>query len=131
MKLLSPFFISARLAPALSIGKATLSFSDGFFVLDLPDGSEHIISGFSFPQGQIHGDTSESVLQDGFASILSFLSACAESRSYAERHGKSPMDGENSDLFPDHVGQWAQEFSDEISLLELDISEQRNLILPS
>lgn len=129
MKLLSPFSISARLAPALTIGKATLSFSDGQFILDLPDGSEHVISGFSFPAMRVHGDTSESVLQSGFVAILSFLTACAESRSYAERRGKSPMDGENSDLFPDHVGQWAQEFSDEISMLELDISEQRSLIL--
>lgn len=128
MKLLSPFIISARLAPALTVGGATLSFDNGRFVLDMPDGSEHVISSFSFPQGRIHGDTNESVLQDGFASILSFLSACAESRSYAERRGKEPMEGENSDLFPDNVGQWAQEFSDEISMLELEITEQRQLI---
>lgn len=128
MKLQSPFIISARLAPALTVGGATLSFSDGQFVLDMPDGSEHIVSGFNFPRMRTQGDTNESVLQDAFGAILSFLSACAESRTHAERQGKNPMEGENSDLFPENVGQWAQEFSDEITLLELEITEQRQLI---
>ena len=47
--------------------------------------------------------------------LFSFLSACAESRAYGG--------GENADLFPEHVGQWAEENSDEIGLLSIDPAE--------
>ena len=45
--------------------------------------------------------------------LASFLSACAESRSYGR-------DGENASLFPDQVGEWAEQNSDELALLMLD-----------
>lgn len=128
MTLQSPFFISSRLAPALKVADATLSFDRGNFVIDFVDGTEHEITDFRFPACRIKGDTNESVLQDGFASILAFLSACAESRNYAERRGKDASEGENSDLFPEFVGQWAQENSDEIDMIQLEIEETKNLI---
>ena len=118
MKLHAPFEISPRLNPAVRIqdsnGIAWLSY-DGDFILDLTDGSEHIVSDFRAGCG--------SSLQSQFAAVLSFLSACAESRSYAERNGKPAMDGDNSDLFPENVGEWAQQMSDEISLLAIQIEE--------
>ena len=117
VKLLSPFAISPRLAPAVQIGSAWLSFESGRFVLDLPDGSEHVVTDFRFPRCRLAGATDESVLQDAFGAMLSFLGACAESRAYAQRHGKDAMQGENSDLFPENVGQWAEENSDEIAML--------------
>lgn len=123
MKLHSPFSISARLAPALQIGKAWLSFDSGKFVIDLPDGAEHVVTDFNFPRCRIHGDTDESVLQDGFASMLAFLGACAESRDV--RYGG---EGENSDLFPANVGAWAEANEDEISTLRCEIEETKNLI---
>lgn len=122
MQLLSPFIISARLAPALSVGGATLSFNSNNFIIDLPNGEEHVITDFHFAPG-CRGDSAGKRLQDGFASILSFLSACAESRQYAVRNGKSPMEGENSDLFPENVGQWAEENSDEIAMLSFELEE--------
>jgi len=128
MKLIAPFFISARLAPAIKIADAVLSFDHGQFVIDFADGSEHKVTGFNFPRGRIHGDTNESVLQDGFASVCAFLSACAESRQYATRKGKSAMDGENSDLFPESVGEWAEQNSDEIDMVRLGIEETKDLI---
>ncbi len=128
MKLLNPFFISARLAPAIKIADATLSFVDGSFVIDFADGTEHEVKDFNFPRCRIHGDTNESVLQAGFASICSFLSACAESRQHATRHGKEPMDGENSDLIPEAIGQWAESVSDELSMLSLELKETKGLI---
>lgn len=47
--------------------------------------------------------------------LVSFLSACAESRSYP--------DGENSDLFPAPVGEWAVQASDELSMLGYELDE--------
>lgn len=47
---------------------------------------------------------------DAMGSLLSFLSACAESRAYGDGTG------ENASLFPDHVGQWAEENSDAIAV---------------
>lgn len=57
---------------------------------------------------------------DAARCLFSFLSACAESRQYRDR-GWGP--GENADLFPEHVGQWAERNDDEISLLSMDPEE--------
>lgn len=57
---------------------------------------------------------------DMLRSLFSFLSACAESRDYAERHGMAYTDTDNSTLFPDHVGEWTQSVSDELSMLSMD-----------
>ena len=119
MKLHPPFCISARLCPAIKIADrdttAWLSYVDGQFVIDLPDGTEHKIEHFS------PGAASD--LPSQFAAILGFLGACAESRKYATRNGKDAMDGENSDLFPANVGEWAEQMSDEIGMLECEIEE--------
>jgi len=127
MKLLSPFFISSHLAPAVKVADATLSFVDGKFILETPEFT-HQVQGFRFPEGRIAGDTDASRLQNGFAAILDFLSACAESRAYATRKGKDPMEGENSDLFPANVGEWAEYNSDEIAMLSLELQETKGLL---
>lgn len=49
------------------------------------------------------------------SALLSFLEACAESRTYGDGTG------ENSDLFPAHVGEWAEQYSDEINLARYEI----------
>ena len=59
-------------------------------------------------------------------SLFSFLSACAESREYRDRFVTDTNGlphGENADLFPDYVGRWAEQYSDEIALLSLDPSD--------
>lgn len=128
MKLSTPFFISARLAPALKIGDAVLSFDRGQFVFDFADGSSHVVTDFQFPKMRIRGTCDERFLQDGFSAILSFLGACAESRLYATRKTGDPMNGENSGLFPDVVGAWAEMHSDEIAALDCEITEAADLI---
>ena len=128
LKLASPFVISARLAPALKIGNAFLSFENGQFVFDFEDGSEHVVTDFNFPQVRISGKTDERFLQDGFSAILSFLGACAESRKYARSRGKDEMEGENSNLFPSNVGEWAEKFADEIEMLDCELTESEDLI---
>lgn len=128
MKLQSPFLISARLAPALQIGDACLSFDRGQFVFDFADGREYVVTDFHFPQMRVHGTTDERFLQDGFSAILSFLGACAESRTYARRDGRDEMEGENSSLFPAWVGAWAEQHSDEIAMLDCEVTEGEDLL---
>lgn len=119
MKIHPPFEIGPRLAPALRIsdsnGTAWLSYDDGEFIIDLPDGSEHKVEDFR--------PGAHTSLQGQFAAILGFLGACAESRSYAESRGQPAWDGDNSRLFPKEVGAWAQQVSDEIGMLEYEIEE--------
>lgn len=129
MKLHAPFSISARLMPALVVGGATISLEIGptptrdgraryIGWIDLPDGSEHEVTDLASGVG---GGT----LQRGFASLCCFLSAAAESRMYRERSNRK---GENEDLFPPAVVEWACSCSDELSMLECDLEETPNLL---
>jgi len=65
-------------------------------------------------------------LQEGMESLLSFLGACAESIDYQTR---TEQETENTDLFPAHIGEWACENSDEISMLQCEIEENKELIV--
>lgn len=111
--------ISSRLMPGIPIGGAWVQAeptqktdSNGkplwHWVIDLPDGSEHEgtdLAGW--------GDAGEML-----RSLLSFLSACAEGRNFENRTGRA---SENSGLFSDEVGAWAEENSDEISMAEMEL----------
>jgi hypothetical protein len=59
-------------------------------------------------------------LQEGFASLLAFLEAAAESYRYQFHTGRQ---GENVDLFPAEVIAWAYQHSDEIGMLRWAIEE--------
>ncbi len=120
MTLQTPFIIGPRLLPALHVGRAFLSME---FIgvrcgrcvyrwtIDLPGGEEHAADDIESPRDD---------LQAAFGSLLAFLGACAEGRSYATSTGR---ESENADLFPDAVGEWAQEFSNEIDSLRYEIEE--------
>jgi hypothetical protein len=125
MKLQEPFIITARLMAGVKIGNAFISIGQGErnsegrtqygVYIDLPDGSEHEIT--DLRSGCQGGD-----IQEGMASLLSFLGAAAESYAY------KGMEGEHSDLFPEAVTKWAYQNSDEISMVALEIEETPNLI---
>lgn len=119
MTLKYPFIIGPRLCPAIKIADAHntafLSHENGQFVLDLPNGDEHRITGFN-PKPLAD-------LQDQFAAILSFLSACAESRKYGWAKYGDPMKGDNSDLFPANAGEWAELMSDELCMLAIELED--------
>lgn len=126
MTLHEPFRISSRLMAALEIGGATISLEihgyrggrvryRGF--IDLPDGAEHAIDDLSG-----HGN-----LQAGFASLLAFLGAAAESYDYRTRYGREAK-GTNEELFPPAVVEWAFDNADEIGVLELELEERPGLI---
>lgn len=54
-------------------------------------------------------------IDDAARNVFSFLYACAESRRYPN--------GENADLFPEYVGEWAEQNSDELSMLSINPAE--------
>ena len=129
MKLHTPFIITPRLMAGLQIGNAFISMVQGprnsegrtcyGCFIDLPDGSEHEVT-------DLRSGCQGGELQEGFASLLSFLGACAESYGYAQRNGKTLEDTENGDLFPPAVAEWAYQNSDEISMLQLEIEESHS-----
>lgn len=119
-----PFSIGARLLPAIKIGNGTISMeydgqtSDGRiryrYHIDLPD--------FEWSRNDLRSGVGSGNLQQGFSSLLSFLSAAAESYS---RHG---MEGENAEMFPEKVCEWAEQNSDELCLAQLQMDEEPGLI---
>jgi hypothetical protein len=103
MTLSAPFLISARLLPAVSIGKGseqiTVSLSPSGFILDGPFGV-HRITDLT-----LRGNPS---IESAFETLLSFMLAAAESFRY------KGMDGENSDLFPAPVTEAIAQVSSEL-----------------
>jgi hypothetical protein len=126
-KLQNPVIITPRLMVGVQI--------DGVFVsieyagdrngrqayryhIDLPDGTEH--SADDLASGVGGGS-----LQSGLESLLSFLIACGESWSYQQRTGR---EGENADLFPAAVAEWAAQNQDELPMLAIELEENPGLI---
>ena len=110
MTLTSPFIISARLLPAVSIGKGseqvTVSLSPSGFILDGPFG-EHKVTDLT-----LRGNPS---MESAFETLLSFMSAAAESFRYRG------MDGENADLFPAPVTEAIAQVSSELECVHYEI----------
>lgn len=123
MKLHEPFEISSRLLPSVKLGGATIQLEYAGtgerqrykFTIDLPDGSEH--TGDDLYSGCQGGD-----LQEGFESLLSFLSACGDSWRHCGRHG------ENSGMFPQAVAEWAAMYTDELGLLADELAGETKFI---
>lgn len=119
MTLHTPFQISARLLPALRIADAYISLeyagqnAEGRtiyrYFIDTPK--------FEHEAADLKSGCSGGTLQEGFASLLSFLGAAAESYQYGGQGG------ENSDLFPLNVVKWAYQHSDELAGLRFEIEE--------
>lgn len=129
MILHAPLIITARLMPGLQIENGTISLAlprsraasgrDHYVVwIDLPDGSEHEIA-------DLRSGCQGGSIQEGLASLLSFLGAAAESRRYRESTGQQ---GENKDLFPAAVVDWTCENLDEIDPLSYDLEEEPQLV---
>lgn len=121
-----PFQISPRLLPALCIDGAWIQleyvapWDDGRtryrYTIDLSNGHEFI--GDDLQSGVGGGS-----LQDGFAALLDFLSAAAESYRYTQRGHAS----DNDDLFPPAIMEWCGDVgSDEFAILREDIEGEGN-----
>ncbi len=116
MNLHSPFQISARLLPALKIGNAWINLemspreNDGrnryTYTIDLPNGR-------SYKASDLLSGCQGGTLQEGFVSLLTFLSAEAEEEG----------------MFSRAVSKWAKQNQDEIDIIRYEIEEsKRDLI---
>ena len=125
MTLHPPFIITSRLMPGVKIENATISIEFGnltrdgriryHYFIDIEGQPEHEAS-------DLKSGVGGGSLQGGMESLLVFLAVAAESYHY------DGMDGENSDLFPEYVNQWADQNSDEISLIACELREAGELI---
>lgn len=129
MRLNPPFIITARLLPGLKIGDGFVSLEyDGDaggrqryrYHFDIPAGS---FSNNDLKSGARGGD-----LQAGFEFLLSFLSAAVESYRYRKLTWTDDPD-DNMHLFTREVVEWAYRYSDEIQMLELEISESKEQLI--
>lgn len=133
MKLHAPLIITSRLLPGLQIGGAFISIAlpgsraasgrlQYQIWIDLPDGSEHEIT-------DLQSGCGSGSVQDGLASILSFLGAAAESRQYRERQSGAEIDPDSNDgLFTPAIVDWASANSDDISMLSRELEEGPELV---
>lgn len=131
MKLNPPLIITSRLLPGLrvpahgSLTEISIEIAgdtrDGRtryrYYIDSPD--------FEYTSDDLKSGCQGGDLQEGLSSLLSFLGAAAESCAYRLRTGRT---GENEDLFPANVVEWAHRNSDELAMLACELEENRNLI---
>ena len=128
MTMKPPFIITPRLMAGLRIGDAFVSIEHCGLTPDRSRQCYHYCidtPSFEYEARDIHSGCQGGTLQEGMESLLSFLYACGEAMAYEEGTGR---ESENSDLFPRHVAEWARDNSDEISMLELELSENEGLI---
>ena len=120
MTINKPLGITSRLLPGVLVadGEMSLDYSKNpgrgtatryHWYIDIPAGS---FDGEDLQSGQQGGG-----LQEGFASLLSFLTAAVESYKY------KGTDGENADLFPLPVVEWASQNSSELEMLAYELGE--------
>lgn len=132
MQIQSPFIIGPRRLPALKVGGAWLSLElDGS---QSPDGRD--IAGFTLdiPDGTMYVDRElKSGCQgfrssvEAFESFLGFLSACADSLEYAN-YSSDGGTGENANLFPSHIGEWALDNKYEIEEIINELTDYNGMV---
>ena len=122
MNLKHPFIITARLLPGLKIGTAFISIeTTGTTSEGRTRYRYHIdAEGFEYSNEDLKSGCGGGSVEEGMTSLLSFLDAAAESAGHYMRTGSK---GDNFDLFPDQVTQWAYNHSDEIAMLQCEIEE--------
>lgn len=135
MEISAPCIITSRLMAGIKIGNGTISIGyadrEGDdnriryqWYIDI-DGAEY--SSDDLQSGNpVRGCNNG--IQSGLASLLSFLGAAAESYAYDIRRGGDGTKGENSELFPLPVVQWAHMNSDEITMYSMELDEGDEVI---
>jgi len=128
MKLKHPFFIHCRLLPAVNVGNATISINE---IGSTPSGRTSYRYYIDTPEWEHEGNGLESGvggggIQSGMESLLSFLYACGEAYRYKMAYPES--EPENLDLFPPNVAEWCYLHSEELSMMELELQENPELV---
>lgn len=117
MEVPQPMFISARLMAALKI--------DGVGQLEVGDRGRWRIEDAEGNLLEEGGDLRCPMADDWgqvMASLLSFLTAVAESYRYRMSHPDS--DPENLDLFSEKVAEWAYMNDSELQMAEMELEER-------
>ena len=135
MRIAQPCVITSRLLPGIQIGDGSISieYADLLHNAAIDGGRQRYRWYLDIPAGEFSGDDLKSgvgggSLQSGLESLLSFLSAAGESWAYDIRQGGDGAGGENSDLFPPAVAEWAAQNSDELSMAAMEIEEGGEII---
>jgi hypothetical protein len=123
MQINEPCIITSSLLPGVRVGGAEISIErDG----ETGDNRDRFRVTVSLPDGGEFSDNDQSSgiggceLWDAMGTALGFLSACGESVAYGRRTG---YHGENADLWPLPVGEWAADHTDELAILAEEIDE--------
>lgn len=135
MILRAPFMISSRLLPAVKVGGATISLepigrtSDNRprwrYFIDINPPFPGYAGGYL--ADDLYGDVGGlHDTQDAMAALLSFLGAAAEAYAYQISTGR---ESDNADLFPACIEEWATQYSDELSMLQCELEENKGLIV--
>lgn len=127
MILHSPFKIGSRLLPCVQVGGAQLSLEfvgcdqDRMVFRWFVD-----LDGREYSEADLKSGVQGCSTQQMFGTFLAFLSACGESYRYADGTGR---EGENADLFPPEVAEWAAQHYEEISSLQMEIEESGEALI--
>lgn len=124
-----------NVANAIISGRITGSTHEGRtkyeFIIDIPPETGPPEVGNrsrEFTVSDIRSGCQGGSLQDGFECILSFLGASAESYRYRRGDWSQITEDDNATLFERELVEWAYQNSDEISMLELELTETPDLI---
>lgn len=125
LELTAPLEISPSLCPSVRIqtpdGPAWVCIDspkpgerDAVIQILLPDGSEYRSDRFR-PRGDI---------RSAMESALAFLGASGESYASRIRRQETEIDPDGNEvLFPAPIPEWAHQYSDELSMLQLELEE--------
>lgn len=111
--------ISARLLPAVKVGDCTISLEGRrayTYYLDFDCGKSFQGDDLSCPCGGV---------REAMEALLSFLAACGEGMAYERRSGRK---SENSGMFPREIAEWAEQNSDELTSIEMEINENPDCV---
>jgi hypothetical protein len=130
VKLIEPVIITPRLLPGVKVGDGFVSIEyarrdgrDGRtrfqWYVDLPGGKE-------FAGDDLQSGCQGGCLQGGLETLLTFLSAAGDAYGFTLRTGRET---ENSELFPQEVVEWAYQFCEELSWLQMELDESDGLLI--
>jgi len=123
-----PVAISPRLHPGVRVGGAWVSicYADRRGDCGRVRYRWHVdLDGQEYTGDDLQSGCQGGSLQEGLESLLSFLGAFAEAIDYQQR---TERESDNAGLFPEGLAEWASEYSDEIAMLEWELSENPGVI---
>ncbi len=128
----APFCITSRLCAGIRIGDTEISIE--YADRAGREGRTRYRYYIDGPWGGMTADDIQSGCQggsirEGLSSLLSFLSAAGEALRYEDAHGCEPGEDSNADLFPRNVTEFAAQYSDEISMAQLELEETSDAIV--